>query len=307
VDSRKTHSRILVAAALYNVFWGAFVVFFPHALFDWAGLPRPSYPGIWQCVGMIVGVYGVGYWVASWDPYRHWPIVLVGFLGKIFGPIGFIDAYSRDVFNLKFGATIVFNDLIWWIPFYLILRESFQRSENFWRNKTGLTLDQLELPNGEKLLNRSEGRSLIFLFVRHEGCTFCRESLQELSKVIERFMENQHEVYVVHMGSKKQNVELASRYGLEKAHFISDPDLVFYKSFKIRRASFGEAFNPKVLWRGFMAGVFKGHGVGALRGDGFQMGGSFQVKNSKVIELHRPKDVSHLEDWSALLERVEST
>ena len=38
----------------------------------------PRYPQIWQCVGMIVGVYGVGYLVAASDPLRHWPIVLVG-------------------------------------------------------------------------------------------------------------------------------------------------------------------------------------------------------------------------------------
>lgn len=73
---------------------------------------------------MIVGVYGIGYWVAASDPQRHWPIVLVGFLGKIFGPIGFLDAYMAGVFNLKFGLTIITNDLIWWIPFYLILRSS---------------------------------------------------------------------------------------------------------------------------------------------------------------------------------------
>jgi small multidrug resistance pump len=37
---------------------------------------------------MIVGVYGVGYYIAAYDPYRHWPIVFVGFSGKFFGPIG---------------------------------------------------------------------------------------------------------------------------------------------------------------------------------------------------------------------------
>ena len=115
----------LKVAAIYNLVWGAFIVLFPNAIFDFAGLPRmENYIGIWQCVGMIVGVYGIGYWIAASDPQRHWPIVLVGFLGKIFGPIGFIDAYMTGVFNLKFGLTIITNDLIWWVPFYLILRSS---------------------------------------------------------------------------------------------------------------------------------------------------------------------------------------
>lgn len=114
----------LKVAAIYNLVWGGLTVLFPHFLFDWAGLPQINYPEIWQCVGMIVGVYGLGYYLASRDYVRHWPIVLVGLIGKIAGPIGFVDALYRGRFNLQFGATIIFNDLIWWIPFFLMLREA---------------------------------------------------------------------------------------------------------------------------------------------------------------------------------------
>lgn len=124
----------LKIAALYNILWGALIIFFPHALFDFAGLPRMNYPGVWQCVGMIVGVYGIGYWIAASDPQRHWPIVLVGFLGKIFGPIGFIQALYLGVFNLKFGLTIITNDLVWWVPFFLILKQSYGEIKSYLRD-----------------------------------------------------------------------------------------------------------------------------------------------------------------------------
>ena len=114
----------LKLAAIYNVLWGLLVILFPFAFFDWSGLERPNYPEIWQCVGMIVGVYGIGYWIASEDPKRHWPIILVGFLGKIFGPIGFLKAIIEQKFNWLFGINIIFNDLIWWIPFGVILWRS---------------------------------------------------------------------------------------------------------------------------------------------------------------------------------------
>jgi small multidrug resistance pump len=111
----------LYLAAGYNLAWGAAVVAQPNAFFAWANLPAPRYPEIWQCVGMIVGVYGVGYALAARDPLRHWPIVLVGLLGKLLGPIGFVDALWRGVFPLSFGWTIVTNDLVWWVPFAAIL------------------------------------------------------------------------------------------------------------------------------------------------------------------------------------------
>ncbi len=116
---------ILLAAAVYNLLWGAWAVLFPNASFDWIGMARPNYPEFWQCIGMIVGVYGVGYAIAAFDPNRHWPIVLVGFLGKVFGPIGFLQAIWKGALPLAFGWHIVFNDLIWWIPFAIALRQAF--------------------------------------------------------------------------------------------------------------------------------------------------------------------------------------
>ncbi len=136
MNNQKFFRITLKVAAIYNLIWGAFIVILPNALFDFSGLPRmTNYIGIWQCVGMIVGVYGVGYWVAASDPQKHWPIVLVGFLGKIFGPIGFVQAYITGVFNWKFGLTIITNDLIWWIPFYLMLQSSKHEIKNYLSNK----------------------------------------------------------------------------------------------------------------------------------------------------------------------------
>jgi hypothetical protein len=118
----------LVAAGIYNLVWGAIVVALPGLLFEFAEMEPPRYPQLWQCIGMIVGVYGIGYLAAARDPARHWPIVLVGLLGKVFGPIGFLGAVLRDELPWAFGATILTNDLIWWIPFGLILVHAWRKS-----------------------------------------------------------------------------------------------------------------------------------------------------------------------------------
>jgi small multidrug resistance pump len=111
----------LVAAGIYNLLWGGLTVLLPSWLFTLTGMEQPRYPFIWQCVGMIVGVYGIGYLAAARDPVRHWPIVLVGFLGKIFGPLGYVMGVLKGEVPLAFGATLPTNDLIWWVPFALIL------------------------------------------------------------------------------------------------------------------------------------------------------------------------------------------
>ena len=63
--------RVLWAAAAYNVAFGIFVGVFPNAYFEWLAMDLPRYPSLWQCIGMIVACYGVGYAFA--DPADERP------------------------------------------------------------------------------------------------------------------------------------------------------------------------------------------------------------------------------------------
>lgn len=112
---------ILILAGIYNILWGSIAILFPKFGFDIAGMEYPKYLEFWQCIGMIVGVYGIGYLIAASNPIRHWPITLVGLIGKILGPIGFVGAIIQEKLPLSFGWNIITNDLVWWIPFCYIL------------------------------------------------------------------------------------------------------------------------------------------------------------------------------------------
>jgi len=121
--------KILIMAGIYNLLWGAWCILFPLSFFELLELPIPTYLEFWQCIGMIVGVYGLGYLISSHDFYRHWPIVFVGLLGKVLGPIGFIQALFFGKLPPKFGYTILTNDLIWWFPFGLILWKVYKKNK----------------------------------------------------------------------------------------------------------------------------------------------------------------------------------
>jgi hypothetical protein len=121
--------RVLKVAGIYNLLWGAWVVLFPMQFFELTGLEPINHPMIWQGMGMVIGVYGLGYWWAGNDPMRHWPIVAVGFLGKIFGPIGFVYHYWLENIPAAFGYTLITNDLIWWVPFGMILYRAYRHEK----------------------------------------------------------------------------------------------------------------------------------------------------------------------------------
>jgi len=130
--SGKTMTLVLRAAAVYNILWGIWVVLFPNHFFELVGMASPLHPMIWQGMGMVIGVYGLGYWWAASDPLTHWPIVAVGFLGKIFGPMGFVMNYLQGNVPFGFFYTLITNDFIWWIPFFLILKAANQHQKIKW-------------------------------------------------------------------------------------------------------------------------------------------------------------------------------
>jgi small multidrug resistance pump len=124
----------LTIAGVYNLVWGTAVVLFPEATFRLGGMATPAhaeadpqlYLHLWQCIGMIVGVYGIGYAIAGTDPTRHWPIVLVGLLGKVFGPVGAVEGALAGRLPWSILWTNLTNDLIWIVPFSLILVRAYR-------------------------------------------------------------------------------------------------------------------------------------------------------------------------------------
>jgi len=56
---------MLIAAGIYNLALGAFAIAFPTAMFRLIEMEPPKYLELRQCIGMIVGVYGVGYLIAA--------------------------------------------------------------------------------------------------------------------------------------------------------------------------------------------------------------------------------------------------
>jgi hypothetical protein len=119
-------------AGCYNLAFGLWAAVWPLAFFQLFEIPPPRYPGIWACVGMVVGVYGLLYWHAAWKLEAAWPIIAVGLLGKVLGPIGMVTSFSDD-WPRRLGMICVYNDLIWWLPFGLFLVRN--RSIGRWAEK----------------------------------------------------------------------------------------------------------------------------------------------------------------------------
>ena len=298
---------VLVMAAIYNLVWGGLVVAAPNLFFTLGGLETPTYPAIWQCVGMIVGVYGIGYAIAARDPARHWPIVLVGFLGKVFGPIGFVYAsVITQQLPIEFGLVIIPNDLIWWVPFGLILYHA-ARANQLHPDAVyepaltaGAAMQRAHDQYGLSLAERSASEPVMLVFLRHFGCTFCRETLQDLERQQHTITRQGVELVIVHMSDEEDARPVLLKYGLEQVPRISDPCQCLYRAFDLTRGSAIQLLGPRVWWRGLLA-TFKGNLFGGLKGDGFQMPGVFVIDHGRIVHATRHKSAADRPDYTGIV------
>jgi len=285
----------LKAAAVYNLVFALMTLVAPFWIFDVTGATRPNLPELWQCIGMIVGVYGIGYWIAAYDPYRHWPVILVGWLGKTFGPLGFAKALWEGVFPIKFGWIIVFNDLIWWIPFAIMVKEGLQRVIQPELSEISETHRKAFAAFSED----SKRNSVLVVFLRHSGCTFCREMIADLKSRSEELKQSQVSVVLVHMGFSGQDVPRDWKSVLDKERAL-------YRLAGLNRGTWGQVVSLSVLWRGFVAGILNGYGVGPIEGDGMMMPGAQLWKEGQLVHSWKAQSVADRLPISEMLNKAKN-
>lgn len=279
-------TRALLMAATADLAGGLLLVVAPAAPLTWAGAPPPLYPEAWQCLGVLVAVHGLGLALAARDPLRQGPLVLVGLLAKVLVPLGFIWAASRGALPWELGLMVLPLGPVWWVPLALILRAS-RRAHRSASTPPVLPLDMaLSLYQdqaGTDLLEASRQQPQFMVFLRHFGCTFCREALADLAAIRNRLSAVGARLVLVHMSQEEEARAMFKKYGLEDFTAISDPDRVLYRAFALRRGSPTQLLGWSVWKRGWEAGVKQRHGIGWLRGDAAQMPGAFVVSQGHVV------------------------
>jgi len=161
-------------------------------------------------------------------------------------------------------------------------------------------LHTVKTTEGYSLFELSQNQKIYVVFVRHFGCTFCREVLADLAEIQQSIAAGTMQLVIVHMSDEAYGEKMLEKYGLHTAIQISDPNRRLYKYFGLQRGSFKQLFGMRMWIRGFYAGVLKGHWVGRLRGDGFQMPGYFIIDRGRIIEQYIPQDAADHPDHLAL-------
>jgi hypothetical protein len=122
----------------------------------------------------------------------------------------------------------------------------------------------------------------LLVFLRHFGCTFCRETVADLRDAAAQ--PGYPAVLFFFQGSATEGRAFLRRYWPE-ARAVADPELSFYEAFGVSRGSLLQMFGPGVLAAGYRAHR-KGHANGPRSGDIYRMPGLFLVRGDRVLWQH---------------------
>lgn len=128
---------------------------------------------------------------------------------------------------------------------------------------------------------------------------FCREALADLAKLRQTLAERGTQLAFIHMGNQEQGQALLTRYGLGDVPHFSDPETRVYRAFGLRRAGWELFFNVR-LWPRALRAMRKGHGIGRMIGDVFQMPGVFLLWRGTILRTFRHEAAADQPDYLAL-------
>jgi len=151
---------------------------------------------------------------------------------------------------------------------------------------------------GKSLEDHSMDSPILLVFLRHLGCTFCRETLSDIQAKKDSLRSKGIQPVFVHMSSDQEAEVILGNYGLADAPRISDPERNLYRAFGLQRGKVLQVLGPKVWLRGFLSAIIEGHGFGKVRGDAFQLPGVFLIHKGQILKDFRHKTAADRPDYS---------
>lgn len=159
------------------------------------------------------------------------------------------------------------------------------------------TMSHMITQTGESVLELSNHKEVLLVFLRHFGCTFCREALEELSTLKGQIAQKNTQLVFVHMSTEELAFKYFDKYDLLDIKRVADPECMYYRQFGLIKGTFNQLFGFRSWFRGIEAGLIKGYGFGMQLGDGFQMPGVFLISKGNILSEFRHKFASDKPDY----------
>jgi peroxiredoxin len=156
------------------------------------------------------------------------------------------------------------------------------------------TLASIHTESGASLLALAEASPVLLVFLRHFGCSFCRQAISDVADLREELDKRGVRPVFVHLGTPERAKPFFDYYGIGNVERVSDPEATVYQLpvFALPRMHPALTLFQPSVWAGWLKGSLFKHGIGAIKEDGHQMQGIFFLKGPKIVRQFRYKTIA---------------
>jgi peroxiredoxin len=164
-------------------------------------------------------------------------------------------------------------------------------------------LAEYRTESGRTLLELVDGSPVLLIFLRHFGCSFCRQTLDDVSQIREQIEGRGVRPVFVHLGTPERAKPYFDYYHLSDIERVSDPEASLYASpvFQVPRKNVFTQFLVPAVWKAWLLGVGAKYGVGMNREDADQMPAVFYLRERGIVREYRYKTIADRPDYLKLI------
>jgi uncharacterized membrane protein len=114
----------LAAAAAFG--FAVWALIFPATILDLFQVGRPAFATPLRVLGVVDGALALGFAYSALRLQRSYPFIAIGLAVKVFVPVAWVIAVAASQLTARTLTLVIFDDVVWLIPFALFLLEGTQ-------------------------------------------------------------------------------------------------------------------------------------------------------------------------------------
>ena len=166
-----------------------------------------------------------------------------------------------------------------------------------------VVLRAYQTETGRTLLELLDASPMLLIFLRHFGYSFCRQTLDDVSRLRTEIEGRGIRPVFVHLGTPERARPYFDYYHLSDIERVSNPDASLYTGpvFQLGRKNAFSHFLVPAVWSGWLLGAGRKQGIGLIHEDGDQMPGIFFLRDRAVVRAFRYRTIADEPDYLKLI------
>jgi peroxiredoxin len=260
-----------------------------------------------QMYGILLATLGIGYIAVSINPFSNKAVLMMGLIANLI--------FAVQLAVIAGGMLWQYTALLLWLLIALgwcglmvaVLhqiakaRQQPQALAHAYQEPLSKTLSRFRTQRGKSVLQLSNERPTMLVFLRRLGSNFCRETLADIHqqrKIIER---QGTQIVLIHLAEVNEASNVLQKYELADLHHVSDPNGIMYNAFGLKQGSLTRLLSWSVSIIDLLKRTPRQKAANnSVQEDYFRMPGVFLISKGEVVRSFKQRNPSQRPNFRQL-------